>query len=134
MPIAQQYCEAIRDKAVETRLAVQFANLESLAKEIDSRIKQLEARSAELKGWMSKRDAFSQQATAQLIGIFSAMRPDSAAEHLGKLNQATAAAIVSKLEQRAASAILNEMPADKAAKLTSIIIDSARKSDTVGAR
>ncbi len=134
LPLAQQYCEAIRDKVAEARFAFQAAHLDALSKQVEETIGRLDARAAELRQWIAKRDAFSQQATAHLVGIFGSMRPASAADQLVKLNQTTAAAIVSKLEQREASAILNEMPPERAARLVSIIAEAAKRSDSEGSR
>lgn len=127
-PLAAQYCEAVRDAAGEARYAFQMAQLESLSKQIDDRLEKMSLAQAELKTWLTKREAFSNQVTAQLVSIFSAMRPDAASEKLAKLEAMMAAAILSKLEARSASAILNEMPTDRAAVLTSILAASSIQS------
>ena len=57
------------------------------------------------------------------------MRPDAAAEQLATMPETMAAAIVFKLESRKASIILNEMDTQKAARISIIIADSARKGD-----
>ena len=125
-PLQAQYCLAIRDAAADARFADQSAKLEGLAKEIDERLARLNARSAELKEWMKLREDFKNRATAQLVSIFAAMRPESASEQLTRLDPAIAASILSKLEARSASAILNDMPSDKAAALASILAGSAQ--------
>jgi flagellar motility protein MotE (MotC chaperone) len=130
--LVQQYCENVRDAAAEARFAFQTERLAGAAREVEERIARLDARSNELKQWLSRRDEFSRLATNQLVGIFSTMRPEPASEQLVRLNHTTAAAILSKLEQRAASAILNEMPPDKAARLTSIMAEAAQKNDGSG--
>jgi flagellar motility protein MotE (MotC chaperone) len=127
-----QYCESVRDAAAEARFAFQAAQLEALAKQIDDRLARIEARSAELKVWIAKRESFTSQATAHLVGIFATMRPEAASEQLVQQDASTAAAILSKLEPRVASAILNYMPADKAARLASILAGAARKLDNGG--
>jgi flagellar motility protein MotE (MotC chaperone) len=128
--LAEQYCRAIRDSAAEARFAAQVAKLENLGKELDKRLEQIEARTAELKTWFAKREEFSQRATGQLVSIYAAMRPESASEQLTRMDEITAAAILSKLEPRAASAVLNDMPAEKAARLASILAGASRKADS----
>ena len=130
--IAAQYCEALRDAAAEARHAVQIAQLERLGNEIDARLVRLDARSAELKEWMARREEFARKATAQLVGIFAAMRPESASEQLVRLDSATAASILAKLDARAASAILNEMPPEKAAGLARLIAGAGRRDEAPG--
>ncbi|MFM9940470.1 MAG: MotE family protein [Hyphomicrobiaceae bacterium] len=128
--LATQYCSAVRDVAAEARFAVQVAQLEALAKQLDDRLAKIDARSAELKEWLAKREEFARKATDQLVGIFAAMRAEPASEQLTRLDARTAAAILSKIELRAASTILNEMPPEKAAKLTAIMALAARRNDT----
>ena len=127
-PLQAQFCHAARDAAAEARFAYQSAKLESLAKEIDERLAKLNAKTAELKDWMAKRDEFKSKSTAQVVNIFAAMRPESASEQLTRLEPATAASILSKLEARAASAILNDMPSEKAAALASILAGSSQQN------
>lgn len=127
--LAGQYCDAIRDAAGEARFAVQAAHLESLVQKIEDRMAHMESKSAELKDWMSKRQAFMTQASDQLVGIFAAMRAEAASGLLARLDPSTAAAILSKLDPRAASAILSGMSPDKAGRLTTILASVARKSD-----
>jgi flagellar motility protein MotE (MotC chaperone) len=129
-PLDAQFCQAVRDAATEARFAYQSEKLEGLAKEIDERLAKLNAKTAELKEWMAKRDDFKSRSSAQLVSIFAAMRPESASEQLTKIDPATAASILSKLEARAASAILNDMPSDKAAALASILAGSAQQDAT----
>jgi flagellar motility protein MotE (MotC chaperone) len=132
VPLAQAYCAAIRDQAAEARFAWQAAHVAELAKQLDDRLSRLEQRSADLKQWMAKREAFAAQVTAHLIGIFGAMRPEAASEQLVRLEAPTAAAILGRLDQRAASAILNDMPPEKAARLTAIMFEMGRKGEKDG--
>lgn len=127
--LAAQYCEAARDTIVEVRYEQQAAQLERLAKQADERLELLKKQSAELKEWIAKRDEFIAAATKHLVAIFGAMRPESASEQMVRLDVSTAASILSRLDVRAASAILNDMPPEKAARLTSVIAGSARKDN-----
>jgi flagellar motility protein MotE (MotC chaperone) len=126
-PLAAQYCAAARDAIAEARYAQQAAQLEKLAKDAEERLALMGKRSAELKAWLAKREDFIAAATKHLVEIFGAMRPESASAQLVRLDISTAAAILSRLDVRAASAILNDMPPEKAARLTAVIAGSARK-------
>lgn len=128
LPLGQQYCEAVQDAAAEARFAFQKSQLEALSGTIEEKLKRLETRSAELKELIAKRESFVKQATSQLVGIYSAMRPESASEQLVRMAPGTAAAILGQLDQRAASAILNDMAPEKAARLTSLMMEAARRS------
>lgn len=132
--LAEEYCRSAIEPAREARHAVQARQLEHLRSQLDERLVRIEARIVELKDWHAKRDEFSKRAIAQLIGIYGAMRPESASEQLAKMAEETAAAILAKLEARSASAILNDMPAEKAARLAGILADAARKTESSDAR
>ena len=70
-------------------------------------------------------------ASEKLVKVYSQMRPDAAAEQLATMPETAAAAIVFKLKSRKASVILNEMDTTKAARISMIIADSARKAARV---
>ena len=57
--LAEQYCKSIRDAAVEARFAYQTAELKAIAKDVEERIEALEARTAELKDWIARREEFA---------------------------------------------------------------------------
>ncbi|MBN9054925.1 MAG: MotE family protein, partial [Rhizobiales bacterium] len=92
-----------------------------LQKDVDERIKTLEARRAEYQDWLKRRNDFLKSAEAGLVEIYRKMKPDAAAAQLAELDPEIASAIVMKLPPRQSSTILGEMPADKAAALTRII-------------
>lgn len=126
--LAEQYCKSIRDAAGEARHAYQTAELKAIGKDIDERIAALEARTAELKDWFSRREEFARMATDQLVNIYAGMRTEAASEQLSRMEEFAAAAILSRLDSRAASAILNDIQPDKAARLASILAGVSRKS------
>lgn len=130
--LAEDFCRAVREPAREARHAVRLRELEDIRKLLEERVQQLNERIAELKSWSEKREAFSDRARAQLVAIYAAMRPESASEQLAQMEETTAAAILSKLDPRAASAVLNDMPAAKAARLTSILAAVARQAEGKG--
>ncbi len=129
LTLAEQYCRVMQGIAAEAMAAQQAAELKALAKQIDERLAAMSERAKELKGWLDMRKNFSDQASAQVVNIFSAMKPEAASEKLVKMDEATSAAILGKLDARIASAILNDMPPEKAARLAAILTGAARKSD-----
>lgn len=130
--VADQYCQAVLEPAREARYAHQTAELKTLGLELDDRLAKIEARIAELKEWVARREDFASRTSDQLVTIYSGMRPDAASEQLTKLEESSAAAILSKLAPRVASQILNDMPPDKAARLQMILLGASRKSDPGG--
>ncbi|WP_428670290.1 MotE family protein, partial [Roseibium sp.] len=100
-----------------------------LMKDVEARIAVLEEKRATFQEWMRRREAFAEQATESIVEIYSKMRADAAATRMEMLESGLAAAILLKLPPRNAGVILNEMDAKSAAAITSIIADSARKTD-----
>ncbi|WP_421577841.1 MotE family protein [Shinella sp. M31] len=117
----REFCTNIADAARDQRYLLQKQELENLQKDVDERIKTLEARRAEYEDWLARRNAFLKQAEGGLVEIYRKMKPDAAAAQLAELNPEIASAIVMKLPPRQSSTILGEMPAAKAALLTRII-------------
>ncbi|MCJ8054014.1 MotE family protein [Shinella curvata] len=117
----REFCTNIADAARDQRYLLQKQELETLQKDVDERIRTLEARRAEYEDWLNRRNAFLKQAEGGLVEIYRKMKPDAAAAQLAELNPQIASAIVMKLPPRQSSTILGEMPADKAALLTRII-------------
>ena len=124
-----EFCANIVDAARDRRYAVQTKELENLRGEIDERIAALEAKRAEYEKWLSRRKEVIEAAEDSVVGIYSRMRPDAAAERMEKLDASLAAAILLKLNHRQAGIILNEMDSRAAAQLTSIIADVAKSED-----
>jgi flagellar motility protein MotE (MotC chaperone) len=124
--LAQRYCVNVTDAAADARIAWQQAKLAETEQEIGKRIAALEAKTAEYKAWLERRNEFSRKATETLVQIYAQMEPDSAALQLAAMNEETAAAILVKLDPPASGAILNEMQPDKAARLSGTIAGAAR--------
>jgi flagellar motility protein MotE (MotC chaperone) len=125
--LAKSYCVSIGDAAADARIAWQRSMLAATEKKLDARIAVLEAKTAEYKEWLKRRDEFSRRATESLVQIYARMEPDSAALQLVAMDEETAAAVLNKLNPRNASAILNDMDPGKAARLTATIAGAARK-------
>lgn len=124
--LARGYCVNIAGAAADARLALQRAKLVEAEREIGKRIAVLEAKAAEYKTWVERRDEFLKRATNSLVKIYTLMEPDAAALQLVAMDEETAAALLVKLEPQNASAILNEMVPEKAARLSATIAGSAR--------
>jgi flagellar motility protein MotE (MotC chaperone) len=118
---ARQYCVNIADAAAEAKFAWQKKVLTDIGQDIDKRIALLEAKTAEYKIWLARRDEFAKRAQDNLVLIYSRMKADAAALQLAAMDEETAAAVIIKLDPRTASAILNEMEPAQAARLTTTI-------------
>ena len=126
---AQKYCTNIADAAADARYSRQAAAIAELEKEIEERIKALEAKRAEYEDWLVRREDFLRKADESVVAIFTQMRPDAASQQMSVMDMAAAAAILVKLNPRIASAILNEMDPTKAAQLTTTMAGLAKPSD-----
>jgi flagellar motility protein MotE (MotC chaperone) len=124
--LARRYCVAIADTAADARIAWQKAKLAEVEQQIGKRIAALEAKTAEYKSWLERREEFSRRATETLRQIYSKMEPDAAAPQLVAMDEETAASILAKLDPHSTSAILNEMQPEKAARLAATIAGAAR--------
>ncbi len=133
-PLAKGYCANIGTLASDAKFAWQKKAIAELATELDDRIARLEAKTEEYKAWLARRDDFAKRVTDNLVVIYSRMRPEAAGQQLMAMDEETAAAVIMKLDPRIASAILNDMNAQYAARLTSIISGAAKVKDTPAAK
>lgn len=124
--LARGYCVSISGSASDARTAQQMTKLADMEKQIGRRIAALEAKTAEYKSWVERRDEFLKRATTSLVKIYSQMEPDAAALQLVSMDEETAASLLMKLDPQGASAILNEMVPEKAARLAATISGAAR--------
>jgi len=124
--LSRGYCVSIAPSAADARSAQQMAKLSDIEKRIGQRIATLEAKTAEYKSWVERRDDFLKRASASLVKIYTQMEPDSAALQLVSMDEETAASLLLKLDPQAASAILNEMVPEKAGRLAATISGAAR--------
>lgn len=121
------YCANIADAAADARFALQKEALAKMEKEIEGRLKILEAKRAEYEEWLRRRNEVLQKADETLVSIYSRMRPDAAALQLANMEDEIAAAIIARLNPRSASAVLNEMEPARAAQLANIITDAPKR-------
>jgi flagellar motility protein MotE (MotC chaperone) len=131
---ARQYCVNIANAAADARFAWQKQVLAATEQELEKRIALLEAKTAELQKWVTRRDEFVKKARDNLVLIYARMRPDAAALQLTAMDEETASAVLLRLEPRVASLILNEMEPAQAARLTGIIGGAARTTPAAGSR
>jgi flagellar motility protein MotE (MotC chaperone) len=120
----QQYCTNVSSFAADARIAWQMKRMGDLEAQLKQRIAEIEAKEAESKEWIDKREALLKKADDTVVAIYAKMRPEAAATQMVVMEDATAAALLSKLNPRVSSAILNEMEAGKAAKLTDLMAGS----------
>jgi flagellar motility protein MotE (MotC chaperone) len=127
-----QYCANIADAASDARFALQKQALADMEKEIEGRIKVLEAKRAEYEDWLRRRNEVLEKADETIVMIYSRMRPDAAAVQLTNMDEEIAAAVIAKLNPRAASAVLNEMEPARAAQLANVITDAPKREKNDG--
>ncbi|NBJ11002.1 hypothetical protein GR304_08775 [Microvirga sp. SYSU G3D207] len=124
---ANQFCTNIADAASDARFALQKQALADMEKEIEARLKVLEAKRAEYEEWLRRRNEVLAKADETVVQIYSRMKPDAAALQLSNMDEEIAAAVIAKLNPRAASAVLNEMEPARAAQLANVITDAPKR-------
>lgn len=124
--ISAAYCQNIGEAANEARDAYRAKYLKELEIRIEKRIAALEVKRTKVEKWMKRRESFIDRAQRNLVDIYTAMRPEAAAQQISIMDDETAAAILLKLKPRTASAILNEIKPVRAARLASVIAGSAK--------
>jgi flagellar motility protein MotE (MotC chaperone) len=123
------FCSNVADPAVDARLAWQLKELEKAESQLRERIAEVEAKRAEYEKWMALRDDFLKKAEAQVVEIYSRMKPDAAATQIAGMADETAAAVLAKLSPRNSSAIFNEMDTARAAHLADLLGGMRRVDD-----
>ena len=123
------FCSNVADPAVDARLAWQLKELEKAENQLRERIAEVEAKRAEYEKWMALRDDFLKKAEAQVVEIYSRMKPDAAATQIAGMADETAAAVLAKLSPRNSSAIFNEMDTARAAHLADLLGRMRRVDD-----
>lgn len=116
-----EYCLNISDKAADARAARQAETLKLLEAEIDKKLAALEARRAELQGWVEQQRQLQSAAAASLVEIYAGMDPEVAAEQMSKVDVRLASSVLRQLKAKQASLILNEMKPEQAAVLVKSI-------------
>ncbi len=122
-----EYCMNITDKAKELRAARQAAMLKELEERVDAKIKELDAKRAELQTWVEQQQALRTAAEQAVVDIYATMEAEVAAKQLTELDPRTASSVLRQMKPRQASAILNEMKPEQAAPLMRIIAAASEK-------
>ncbi len=126
---AENFCAAVAASANSTRLAWQEQRVKVLQAEMIIKISELEAKEAEVRNWVAKREQLLAKAAESLTAIYAKMKPEAAAGQLQAMDDDTAAAILLKLKPSAASAVMTEMDPARAARLSDLLTGAAPKSD-----
>ncbi|MFN0191031.1 MAG: MotE family protein [Aestuariivirga sp.] len=119
--ISQDYCENFSNIVADLRVQRQKEELLELEKELDVKLKEVLARTEDLKAMIRKRDEMLELASNELLKIYSRMDPESAARQLEKIQTSTAASILRRLKPQLASEILATMDVKRASVLVQII-------------
>ncbi|MGD5468117.1 hypothetical protein QUS59_22845, partial [Xanthomonas citri pv. citri] len=83
------FCSNVADPAVDARLAWQLKELEKAETLLRERIAEVEAKRVEYEKWMALRDDFLKKAEAQVVEIYSRMKPDAAATQIAGMADET---------------------------------------------
>jgi flagellar motility protein MotE (MotC chaperone) len=123
----ENFCGAIAASAAGTRLAWQEQRIKTLQAELVVKIAELDAKAADLRQWVQKREQLLAKANESLTAIFAKMRPEAASAQLQAMDDDSAAALLAKLKPAVAGAVMSEMDPARAARLSDLL--SAAKSD-----
>lgn len=123
----ENFCGAIAASAASTRLAWQEQRIRTLQAALVVKIAELDARAADLRQWVQKREQLLAKANESLTAIFAKMRPEAASSQLQAMDDDSAAALLAKLKPAVASAVMSEMDPARAARLSDLL--SAAKFD-----
>jgi flagellar motility protein MotE (MotC chaperone) len=126
---AENFCAGVAASASSTRLGWQEQRVKALEAEMVIKITELEAKEAEVRGWVEKREQLLAKAAESLTAIYAKMKPEAAAGQLQAMDDDTAAAILLKLKPSTASAVMTEMDPARAARLSDLLTGAAPKSD-----
>ncbi len=126
---AENFCAAVAASAASTRLAWQEARVKALQAAMVVKTAELEAKEAEVRNWVEKREQLLANAAQNLTAIYAKMKPDAAAAQLQAMDDDTAAALLLKLKPSIASAVMGEMDPARAARLSDLLTGAAPKSD-----
>ena len=117
----QLYCRNIAAAAGDARFAWQARQLKELEGQLAQRVRDLDAKAAELKDAVARHEAVMKRAADSMVGIYAHMKPDAAAAQLSQMDDDVAAAVIAQLNPRQSSAILNEITPDRAVHLMNAI-------------
>ncbi|MCW2274965.1 hypothetical protein GJ654_10635 [Rhodoblastus acidophilus] len=125
----ENFCGAVASSAAATRLSWQEERVKALQAQMVAKIAELEAKQAEVRDWVRKREELLARANESLTAIYSKMKPEAASAQISAMDDDSATAILLKLKPAVASAVLGEMSAERAARLSDLLSGAAAKSD-----
>ena len=125
---AENFCAAVAASAASTRLAWQEARVKALQADLITKIVELDAKAAEVRDWVAKREQLLEKASESLIAIYAKMKPEAASAQVQAMDDDTAAALLLKLKPAVASAVMSEMEFSRAARLSELLTGAAPKS------
>src|SRR5277367_224041 len=82
-----RYCDSVAPLAAEARIAWQTRRLTELEGEIKQRIADLDAKEAEARDWVAKRETMTNAASDEVAAIYSKMQPETAAGQLAEMDE-----------------------------------------------
>lgn len=106
---------ALAQKKAE--LKTQEEDLKAIGNEIDGKIEKLTQLRMEIKNDLAKKETIDGQKMKHLIKVYSAMKPQSAAEVIGKLDKNFAVELLSQMKGETVGAILSFLDREKAARI-----------------
>ncbi|MDP2861520.1 MAG: hypothetical protein Q8N95_01880 [Desulfobacterales bacterium] len=101
----------------KAELKAQEEDLKAIKGEIDSKIEKLTQLRMEIKNDLAKKETIDGQKMKHLIKVYSAMKPQSAAEVIGKLDKNFAVELLSQMKGETVGAILSFLDREKAARI-----------------
>ncbi len=125
----ESFCGAVAASAASTRLAWQEERIKTLQQEMVIKIAELDAKEAEVRDWVAKREQLLAKAAESLTSIYAKMKPEAASAQLQAMDDDTAAALLLKLKPSVASALMSEMDPARAARLSDLLTGAAPKSE-----
>ena len=125
----ENFCGAVAASAASTRLAWQEERIKSLQAQMVVKLAELDAKEAEVRDWVTRREQLLANASQNLTAIYAKMKPEQAAAQLQAMDDDTATALLLKLKPAVASAVMSEMDPAHAARLSDLLTGAAAKSE-----
>ncbi len=106
----------------KAELKAQQEELAAIRDDINNKIEQLTRLREEIKLDLARKETIDSQKIKLLIKAYSAMKPQSAAELIGKLDNDFAIELLSQMKGESVGTILSYLDKDKAAKITAGLV------------
>ncbi len=119
---AADFSPAVQALELEARKGA----LRLLEEDLERRLAELTALSAEVSAALVPREEQSDRDLETLISFYQAMKPKSAAQLLEKLPAQLAAEVLAAMKTREAGKILNVMAADRAVRISRLMAGEGR--------